>query len=245
MSNMVRLAYITQPGRPHTGIPFSLYESRNIAPGSTGAPYVTTRPPLLRMARGVRSSGSTLIPPVHMTISAPSAIICFMAAVIALSSSPGVEWAIMWQPYSPIFSSITGVNVSCIMPFSTSLPVVTTPYFLGFMGRRRSMGLSPAAAFARSIACFSITRGIILVPQSLSPAFTGKPEERVAIIIRPKEFTSLSFWISAMNSPSISAISSILPSLGSVGCIFSPIHISRSTSAASFSCRVFSSLSHT
>ena len=95
MSNMVRLAYITQPGRPHTGMPFSLYERRNIAPGSTGAPYVTTRPPLLRMARGVRSSGSTLIPPVHMTISAPSAIICFIAAVIALSSSPGVEWAIM------------------------------------------------------------------------------------------------------------------------------------------------------
>ena len=84
----------------------------NIAPGSTGAPYPTIRAPLWRMARGVRSSGSTLMPPVQRISSTPESAISRMAAVMASLSSPGVAWAVMVQPYSASFSSNTGVKAS-------------------------------------------------------------------------------------------------------------------------------------
>ena len=67
------------------------------------------------------------------------------------------------------------------------------------------------------------------------PGFTGTPEERVAIIMRPRLFTAFKRAVSARKRPSISAVSSILPSLGSEGFICSPMQISRRISAASFS----------
>ena len=48
-------AYMTHPGRPITGVPSAKYPSRNIAPGSTGAPYVR------RDRRGLPPAGAAAL----------------------------------------------------------------------------------------------------------------------------------------------------------------------------------------
>ena len=95
------------------------------------------------------------------------------------------------------------------------------------------------------MAVFSITSGMMRVPQSLSPFFTPKPEDRVAIIIRPRAFTARMRGASARNRPSQSAESSILPSFGSEAVMCSFWHRSRRISAASFSWSMESSFSQT
>ena len=201
--------------------------------------------PLFRIASGVRSSGSTLMPPVQRIISTPSSAILRMAAVMAALSSPGVTWAAMVQPYSASFSSSTGVKASWISPFCTSLPVVTTPKVLARKGRSCKRGSGPATWRAFSMAVFSITSGMMRVPQSLSPLCTANPEDRVAIIMRPRALTARMRFASAKNSPSQSAESSILPSLGSEAVICSFRQRSRRISAASFSWSMDSSFSQT
>ena len=176
------------------------------------------------MARGVRSSGSTLMPPVHSTSSAPAASIRLTAAVIWTWSSSRTSCQPDSQPYSASFSWMTGEKVSSMRPWYTSLPVMIRPYRRGRKGSSRSRGPSPAACRAASIFSFSMTRGMTRVPHSLSPRFTGKPELRVAIIISPRRFTARSRSTSASSRPSSSATSSIFPSLGAVACMLGPWH---------------------
>ena len=197
------------------------------------------------MASGVRSSGSTLMPPVQRISSTPSSAIFRMAAVMASLSSPGVAWAVMVQPYSASFCSSTGVKASWISPFCTSLPVVTTPKLRARKGRSCNSGSVPTTWRACSMAVFSMTSGMMRVPQSLSPFCTRKPEDRVAIIIRPRALTARMRSASARNSPSQSAVSSILPSFGSEAVICAFWHRSRRIPAASFSWSIVSSHSQT
>ena len=115
----------------------------------------------------------------------------------------------------------TGVKVSVIRPFCTSLPVVTIPTFFFLYGKMEKIGSVPATSAARSIFSFSITRGIILVPASLSPFFTGKSPWRDAIIISPSELTASRASLRILSTPSMSAISSIFPSFISEPCMVS------------------------
>ena len=64
---------------------------------------------------------------------------------------------------------MTGVNLSSMRPWKTSLPVVTMPTRLCAKGSMRKIGPPAAAAFAASIFAFSITSGITRVPAILSP----------------------------------------------------------------------------
>ena len=111
------------------------------------------------------------------------------------------------------------------------------------------MGLPPvmsmAAFLAPSIFSSSITRGMMRVPASLSPAFTPKFPWRVAIIIWPKPFTALRASLFTFKRPSQAAVSSIFPSLASERSICSPRHMAQRISAASFSWSMPSSFSHT
>jgi len=184
------------------------------------------------------------MPPVQKTISAPSSSVLLIAAVIFSWSSPTISWAVISQPYSAIFSWITGVKVSCIRLWKTSLPVMTRPYFFRLMGSSFNRGLSPAAWRARSIFSFSIIKGITRTPHSLSSFFTGNPDTRDAITIPPKLFTLRKLSISTIRRPSISANNSILPSLGPTALIFSLWQIARRISAASFSWSIFPLSSH-
>ena len=63
--------------------------------------------------------------------------------------------------------------------------------------------------------------------------------------MRPKEFTARSLSRSTRNSPSRSAVSSILPSLGFEALMPSFMHMSRRISAASSSWSMLSSFSQT
>ena len=81
-----------------------------------------------------------------------------------------------------------------------------------------------------------MTKGMILVPASLSPFFTKKPLLLVAIIISPKELTLFNKSLSTRNKPSIEAFNSIFPSLGKEASIFIEPHKSLNISAASSSC---------
>ena len=152
--------------------------------------------PVFLIASGVLSSGSTLMPPVQITRSAPASIAARHPSVIFWLSSSKVSWKMTSVSYSASFSRMTGV------------------------------GASAQIAFTRSILSFLMTSGIILVPASLSPAFTGVFPWRLAIIISPKLFTFFNFSLSTFNSPLQSAMSSIFPSLTSDGCIWSFLHIS-------------------
>lgn len=63
-----------QPTYRHQPVTCIIVRQQNMAPGSTGEPYDTIRASVFLMASGVLSSGSTLIPPVQNTISAPASI---------------------------------------------------------------------------------------------------------------------------------------------------------------------------
>ena len=67
------------------------------------------------IASGVLSSGSTLIPPVHNTISAPFSIASKIVFVKSSLSSGNCFVLVTSAPYSLIFSATTGVNVSSIL----------------------------------------------------------------------------------------------------------------------------------
>ena len=203
------------------------------------------RAPVFLMASGVRSSGSTLMPPVQNTISQPASSIRWTSAVMASVSSPGVAVQRHSQPNAASLACRMGVNLSSIRPFFTSLPVATMPNFLRFSGKRRRMGVSPASALACSIFSFLMTSGMTRVPHSLSPFFTTNPLDRVAIISSPMAFSARSRGRSTRNSPSASAVSSILPSLASPARMCSFRQMSRRISAASFSWSMVSSFSQT
>ena len=77
---------------------------------------------------------------------------------------------------------MTGVKVSWMSPFFTSLPVVTRPQVLSVKGLSERMGSGPAIASASRSFSSSMTRGIIRIPASFAPFFTAVFECRVAII---------------------------------------------------------------
>ena len=197
------------------------------------------------MARGVRSSGSTLMPPVQTTMSAPRLIHSRIASVVisALSSLSVLPSTSI--PCSSSFAFTTGVNLSSIRPRYTSLPVVTIPAFIFRKGRIRKTGSVPQISFTRFIFSSSITSGTTRMPAILSPLFTGKSPWREASTICPRAFTAFSFSRSIFRSPSTSAVSSIFPSFGSEAFMWLPWHTCRRISAASFSWSMPSCFSHT
>ena len=129
-------------------------------------------------------------------------------------------------------------------PLYTSFPVVTMPAFFSVKGRREKMGSPPAASFALSMESMGMTRGMILVPSSLSPALTAVSPWREAIIICPRELMAFSLSRRILNKPLHSAVSSIFPSFTRERFILSFKQILQSISAASFSWSMVSSLSH-
>ena len=172
------------------------------------------------MASGVRSSGSTLMPPVVKISSQPAAFASRMAAVMPAGSSSQTLWKAISQPYTASFCSRMGVNLSSMRPLNTSLPVVITANFFWWKGSTFRMGFGPAAACMASIFSCSMTSGMMRVPASLAPFFTGRSPWIVAIIIWGVLFTASRALRSILSRPSQSAISSILPSRGSVPWIF-------------------------
>ena len=148
-------------------------------------------------------------------------------------------------PKSASFRSTTGVKLSGMRPFATSLPVVMTAAVRSVNGRTASSGASPAACSAASSFSSRITSGMTRVPASLSPGRTRPPPRRVAIISSSTLFTAKSRSLSTRNTPSISLFSSILPSLVSLHAMFSRPHSAARRSAASFSCTNPGSSSHT
>ena len=178
--------------------------------------------PVFRMASGVRSSGSTLMPPVVKISSQPAAFASRMAAVMPAGSSSQTLWKTISQPYSASLRSRMGVNLSSMRPLKTSLPVVMTANFFWWKGRTFRMGLSPAAFCMASIFSCSMTSGMMRVPASLAPFFTGMSPWMVAIIICGVWLTASKAARSILSRPSQSAISSILPSFGSVPWMFLP-----------------------
>ena len=76
---MVVFAWMAAPGTPRMVIS-SRYATVNMFPGWAGTPWVTTSAPLPRMAVTVRSSGSTLMPPVITMSFAPRSRHLAMAA---------------------------------------------------------------------------------------------------------------------------------------------------------------------
>ena len=69
--------------------------------------------PVFLIASGVRSSGSTLMPPLHTTISQPFESISRIAAVIFSWSSFRVTCSVITLPPNSLsFSTMTGVKVS-------------------------------------------------------------------------------------------------------------------------------------
>ena len=163
-----------------------------MAPGSTGAPYATMLAPVSRMAPGVRSSGSTLIPPVHRIMSTPLSRNSRAAAVMAARSSPGRQCSVTWMPYRASLSTMAGVKASWIRPPATSPPVVIRPQVFSFQGCRERMGLSPARRSATSSLYSSMTRGMMRVPANLSPFRTLVLVWRVAMIISSSSLMAFS-----------------------------------------------------
>ena len=106
-------------------------------------------------------------------------------------------------------------------------------------GTSSKIGLPPvismAVFLAASIFSSSITRGMIRVPASLSPAFTGTFPCREAIIIWPMLFTALRASFFILNRPLHAAVSSIFPSLGAERSMYSPLQMAQRISAASSS----------
>ena len=142
------------------------------------------------MAAGVLSSGSTLMPPVHRTSSAPASRTSAMARATRSSPSSTTRRAVTAMPNSASFASTTGVNASCISPLATSLPVVTMPAVRIFQGSSSRRGRPPPMASARASFSSPITRGITRVPHSTSPRRTAVPPWRVAIISSPSRLIS-------------------------------------------------------
>ena len=80
-----------------------------------------------------------------------------------------------------------------------------------------------------------MTRGMTRIPASFSPLRTGVLPWRVAIMTSSWLFTARSRWESTRKSPSMAAVSSILPSFTSLRSMFSLMARAQSRSAASFS----------
>ena len=123
-------------------------------------------------------------------------------------------------------------------PLNTSLPVVMMPTFLACMGSTFRIGSAPAAACIASIFSCSMTSGMMRVPASFCPFFTGRSPWMVAIIICGVLFTAINALRLIFSSPSQSAISSIFPSFGAVPWIFLPAAALYSRAAASSSWRM-------
>ena len=194
--------------------------------------------PVFRMASGVRSSGSTLMPPVVKMSSQPAAFASRMAAVMPAGSSSQTLWKVISQPYSASLPTRMGVNLSSMRPLNTSLPVVMTANFLACMGSTFRIGSLPAAACMASIFSCSMTSGMMRVPASFWPFFTGRSPWMVAIIIWGVRFTASRASRLIFSRPSQSAMSSIFPSFGSVPWMFLPAAALYSSAAASSSWRM-------
>jgi hypothetical protein len=89
----------------------------NMTPGKVGEPYVTTSAPVARMLAGVWSSGSTDMPPVTATMSAPRARKSSMARRVVSGSSPTRVWPMTSEPRNLNFRRSTGPNLSSIRPW--------------------------------------------------------------------------------------------------------------------------------
>jgi len=89
-----------------------------------------------------------------------------------------------------------------------------------------------------SIFSCSMTSGMMRVPASFWPFFTGRSPWMVAIIIWGVRFTASRASRLIFSRPSQSAMSSILPSFGSVPWMFLPAAALYSSAAASSSWRM-------
>ena len=220
-----------------------------MAPGSTGAPYVTMRAPARLMAPGVLSSGSTLMPPVHSTMSTPAARASAMAATTSSMASPGVARHVTLTPKRASLRSTTGVKRSSMSPLLTSEPVAITAAVRMTYGATRMSGpcaATSAAASACATTAPSITSGITRVPARASPARTPKLPRRVATITWSTEFTAARRSESTRNTPSCAAFMPILPSRGSPAATQpSPRQSAAMRRAASSSCSQPGRLCHT
>ena len=189
------------------------------------------------MAPGVKSSGSTLMPPVQKIISAPAAFTLSIAATISSVLSVTISWATLFTPNSAQRSSMIGVKASLIRPSNTSEPVVTIPIVLRTNGFTLSKGLPLAIFFASSTCCSSNNNGIQRMPANLSPAFTGVLLNLVTIVSSPMLLIACKRSTSTLKRPSTSAMASILPCAIGPSCIFSPPAILYKARATSSSCK--------
>ena len=178
------------------------------------------------------------MPPVVKMSSQPASFASRMAVVMPAGSSSQTLWKVISQPYSASLPTRIGVNLSSMRPLNTSLPVVMTANFLACMGSTFRIGSLPAAACMASIFSCSMTSGMMRVPASFWPFFTGRSPWMVAIIIWGVRFTASRASRLIFSRPSQSAMSSIFPSFGSVPWMFLPAAALYSSAAASSSWRM-------
>ena len=153
--------------------------------------------------------------------------------------------SVIRMPKAASLRSTTGVKLSGIRPFATSLPVVMTAAVRLTNGRTDSSGALPAACSACRSFSSRMMSGMTRVPASLSPGCTVPPPRRVAIISSSMLLTAKSRALSTRNTPSIALFSSIFPSFVSLHVMFSLPHSAARRSAASFSCTMPGSISQT
>ena len=202
--------------------------------------------PASRMAAGVRSSGSTLMPPVQRMMSMPRSRSSSIAAFVCSVTSSDRRCSAIVRPNFLSFAAMTGVNVSSMRPRKTSVPVVTTPTLRSLRyGSRRRSGSVPAVRRTSSIFSRAMKSGVTRMPASFMPFLTGMFCASVAIVTSSSSLTASKRSSATWKMPSQSAMSSILPSFGAVAVICSFWQSSRRTSAASFSCISVASSSQT
>ena len=187
------------------------------------------------MAPGVKSSGSTLIPPVQNIISAPAAFTLSIAATMSSVLSVTISWAIFFTPNGAQRSSMIGVKASLMRPSNTSEPVVMMPIVLRTNGLIVKIG--PPIFWASITCCSSSNKGIQRIPAILSPAFTGVLFNFVTMVNSPMLLIAYSLSTSTLSKPSTSAMASILPCAIGPSCIWSPLAMSYKARATSSSWR--------
>ena len=142
-----------------------------MAPGSTGAPYDTTRAPVLRMARGV------LVVRIHTHSAANQhhigsrAINSFRWPPCVVRSSSVIVCPITSPPNPSPFPSAQGQMYLDPSVVNLRLPSSRFPPFI--LIRKYGKDLFPPQTATALLHLPSITSGIIHVPHSLSPGSTG------------------------------------------------------------------------
>ena len=141
---------------------------------------------------------------------------------------------------------MTGVNASSMRPVATSEPVAMTAAVRAEKGLT-SRSFSPAAAASAAASTSSrTTSGITRVPARASPSRTAKPPLRVATMTSSVALTARRRSELTSSTPSQAALMPILPSEGSPAATQpGPRQSSARRCAASFSCTMPGSISHT